>query len=173
LALLAGTGAAAVALAQNGAPFGAQEDVQEAEQLWQALVEARLVSDERIRTMPYEGVEPHGLILEYFEQTLQVGEREGIVIVKTNYMLEGEQLTREDVLRAPEESLDAYTVMFQREQGYHPDHQDWFWVKYDPDGSLDTTPDDVQMAGRVVGCIDCHTAAPGDDYVFSYEFGQR
>jgi hypothetical protein len=24
----------------------------------------------------------------------------------------------------------------------------------------------VPMAGRVAGCIDCHSAAPGDDFVF-------
>jgi hypothetical protein len=77
------------------------------------------------------------------------------------------------VLLAPDEYLDAYTVMFQRAEGYDPDHQDWFWAKYTPDGALDTTPEDMQMAGRVVGCIECHATAPGDDYVFSYEFGQR
>ncbi len=173
-ALLAGAGMAATTVwAQQQPPFGGPEDVEDADQLWQALADARLVGEERIRTMPYQGTEPHGVILEYLEQPLQVGEHEGLAIVKINYMSTGEELTREEVLRAPDEFLDAITVMFQREEGYDPDNQDWFWAKYNPDGSLDTTPEDMPMAGRVLGCIDCHSAAPGGDYVYSYELAQE
>lgn len=54
----------AAALAQK-APFGTQEDVQEAEQLWQALVDARLVGSERIRAMSYTGTDPQRLSMRF------------------------------------------------------------------------------------------------------------
>ena len=62
--------------------------------------------------------------------------------------------------------------MFRREKGYDADNKDWFWAKYKPDGSLDTNPKGMQLAGRVAkgaaqGCIACHKAAPGGDLVFN------
>jgi hypothetical protein len=40
-------------------------------------------------------------------------------------------------------------------------------VKYLPDGSLDKSPEGVPLAGRAVGCIQCHSAAPGGDMLYS------
>ncbi|RMD48443.1 MAG: hypothetical protein D6832_03940, partial [Alphaproteobacteria bacterium] len=76
------------------------------------------------------------------------------------------------VLAEPEKHLGAITVMFRREKGYDPDNQDWFWVKYRPDGSLDKNPKGMMLAGRVAkgadkGCIACHSGAGGDDYIFT------
>lgn len=61
----------------------------------------------------------------------------------------------------PDAHLKAVTVMFEREAGCDADNQDWFWVKYKPDGSLDTNAAGMQLAGRVAkgrpeGCIACH-----------------
>ena len=95
--------------------------------------------------------------------------RTGQVIVKRNYGPEG--VSVEEVLSDPVEHLAAVTVMFKREEGYDPDNQNWFWVKYLPDGSLDQNPMGVRLAGRVAkgadqGCIACHSGAPGGDYEF-------
>ena len=62
--------------------------------------------------------------------------------------------------------------MFQREDGYDSDNQNWFWAKFTPDGGLDKNPKGMMLAGRVAkgkpkGCIACHTAAPGGDYIFT------
>ena len=70
-----------------------------------------------------------------------------------------------------EKFLSDITVMFKREVGYDSDNQDWFWAKYNSDGSLDTTPNGVQLAGKIAkgkpkGCIACHIDAPGNDYLF-------
>lgn len=157
-------------------PFGTEADLEYVDQLWQALADAGLVGDGTILSMPYQGREPHGAILEYFEQTVSVQDHEELAIVKKNYR--GEQLSREQVLADPDEYLESITVMYRREQGYDPDNQNWFWSKHNPDGSLQTNPEGMQLAGRVgkgmnMGCIPCHSAAPGDDYVYSYDLQGR
>jgi len=65
----------------------------------------------------------------------------------------------------PDKKLAAITVMY-KEKGYDPAHNDWFWAKYQPDGTIDAE-------GKVKGCIDCH-GLPKDifkdktnDYVWS------
>jgi hypothetical protein len=74
------------------------------------------------------------------------------------------------MLRRPLESghFDSVTVMFEREEGYDPENDNWFWAKYGFAGSLDETPDGEQMAGRVAGCIGCHQEAEGGDYLFTF-----
>lgn len=62
------------------------------------------------------------------------------IIVKENYAISGSDTT-----------LAAITAMLKK-QGYNPDHNDWFWVKYTPDGT-------IQASGKVAGCIGCHTGA--------------
>jgi hypothetical protein len=59
----------------------------------------------------------------------------------------------------------------QREVGYDPDNNDWFWVKYGPDGTVDENDAGVALAGRVAkgastGCIACHANAAAGDYLF-------
>lgn len=51
-------------------------------------------------------------------------------------------------------TLTGITVM-QKVAGYDPDHGDWFWAKYMPDGT-------VGMSGKVDMCYGCHAAAPQD-----------
>ena len=63
-----------------------------------------------------------------------------------------------------------------REAGYDDDNENWFWAKYLPDGSLDKNPKGMELAGRVakgadMGCIACHSAAPGDDYLYVNDRG--
>ena len=84
-----------------------------------------------------------------------------------------DQLSREQVLSDPEQYPESITVMYRREQGYDPANQNWFWGKYNPDGSLQTTPEGMPLAGRAAGCINCHSAAEGGDYVYSYDLGEE
>jgi len=172
VALVVGVALAGPAAAQDQPPFGAPQDVDDAARLWQALDQAELVADDPIRTMPYEGREPHGAILEYLERPITVGDHSGTAVVKKNYR--GEGVSVDDVINAPGEWLESVTVMYRRELGYDPENANWFWAKYNPDGSLQTNPKGMQLAGRVAkgmdqGCIACHQAAPGDDYVYSHD----
>lgn len=151
-------------------PFGGDEDVAYSQKLWSALVSANLAGDGATQGTPYEGQHPHGAVLQTLDGTLTVEGQTGEVIVKRNYG--GEGVTVSKVANDSNAFLAAVTVMFRREQGYDADNANWFWAKYKPDGSLDTNPKGMELAGRVAkgadqGCIACHTTAPGDDYVFN------
>lgn len=160
-----------VAVAQ-AAPFGNKQDLKDAEALWKVLTKEQLVGMDRVNSTPYTGMHPHGAILETLDKTIKVGKQRGRVIVKRNYG--GEGVSKEAVANDPHAYLKAITVMFKREAGYDSDNQDWFWAKYKPDGSLDSNPAGVPLAGRVAkgadkGCIACHQTAPGGDYVFNFD----
>lgn len=153
------------AQAQTAMPFGAPEDTAYAQLLWDVMTAARLAGPEMIHATPYVGTDPHGMILETFYTTATINGQSGDLIVKRNYGPAG--VSADDVLRDPAGHLGAYTVMFRREAGYDEDNHNWFWVKYNPDGSLDKMPDGTALAGKVAkgmddGCIACHAAAEGD-----------
>ena len=155
-----------------GPPFGNAEDVAFAQALWQQLQQALLVGPQTIHTTPYKGTEPHGAILETLERELSVNGHAGPVLVKKNYV--GKNLSKMEVANHPDRHLNSITVMFRREAGYDPQDLDWFWVKYNPDGSVQKNPKGIAMAGRVAkgapkGCIACHTAAPGHDFVYNHD----
>ena len=62
----------------------------------------------------------------------------------------------------------AITVMVKSE-GFNPDAGDWYWAKYMADGTIaqmDTPKGKMALAGKAQGCIDCHSGADGDDYLF-------
>ena len=78
----------------------------------------------------------------------------GSIIIKENY--------------SENESLQAITVMYKN-AGYNPGSGDWYWVKYNPDGSVPLSPPEagsMKLAGRVKGCIECHNGAGGGDFAF-------
>ncbi len=150
-------------------PFGSAADAEYAAQIWAYLQESKLVGPGMIRTAPYEGTDPHGMMLETFYTTATINGHKGDLIVKRNFGPVG--MTEDEVLREPDTHLAAYTIMFRREAGYDPDDGDWFWVKYLPDGTLDQSPEGMSLAGQVAkgmdeGCIACHQGA-GDDMVFT------
>lgn len=150
-------------------PFGGPEDLAYAETLWAALVEAKLAGPESIRSNFYEGVEPHGFVLEVLDTKLDIDGHTGRVIVKNNYGPEG--VDPQDVSNDPSAHLAAVTVMIRREAGYDDENKNWYWAKYLPNGTLDKNPAGMELAGRIAkgadqGCIACHVAAPGDDYLF-------
>jgi len=168
MAAITATGLAGAVMAQD-APFGTDADADYAEQVWSAMEEMNLAGDGMVRTFPYQGVAPHGMMLETLYTNATVDGHTGDLIIKRNYGPEG--VSKDAVLSDPDKHLGAVTVMFRREAGFDPDNADWFWVKYLPDGSLDKNPKGMRLAGRVAkgadqGCIACHSGA-GPDMVFT------
>lgn len=79
----------------------------------------------------------------------------GSILIKENY-------------GPDQKTLMAVTVMY-RSQGYNPDGGDWYWVKYNPDGTIANAPPDkgsMPLKGKVQGCIMCHSGADGQDFAF-------
>ncbi len=155
----------------TAAPFGGPDDTSYASSLWRALVRANMAGPDSIMSTPYTGTHPHGAILDTIDGKLTVKGNTGVVMVKRNYG--GEGVSKQNVADDPSKYLKAITVMYKR-KGYDADNQDWFWVKFKPNGSLHTNPKGIELAGRVakgmsMGCIACHTAAPGGDMVFNHD----
>lgn len=170
-ALAAGIAAAVTGPALAQEPnFGGEADVAYAALLWEVMEAERLVGANSLRSFPYEGIDPHGMLLETFYTEATVDGHTGTLIVKRNYGPAGVEVDL--VLADPDGHLGAHTVMFRREAGYDPDNGDWYWVKYLPDGTLDKNPKGMELAGRVgkdadAGCIACHLGAGGEDYIFT------
>ena len=143
-------------------PFGQPADVAYAKMLWRNLNEVGL---NRAPATLYVGGPPHGKVREVLESKIN-GKR---VIVKRNYR--GKGITVKSVARNRAKYLKSITVMAKRDTGYDAANNDWFWVKYKPDGTLFTNPKGMKLAGRVAkgmnkGCIACHKSASGNDLVF-------
>jgi hypothetical protein len=99
-----------------------------------------------------EGQAPHGaLIRTYVNDKVLAASGDtypyGSIIVKENFM--------------PDTTMAALTVMY-KVRGYNPEDGDWFWVKYEADGS-------VGAEGKVKGCISCHRARKDQDYAFLHD----
>ena len=158
------------AIAQDMQPFGTDHDAAYAQKIWAAMESQRLAGPNQIFSFPYEGTDPHGMMLETYYSTATIDGHTGDLVVKRNYGPEG--VEADQVLAEPEKHLGAITVMFRREAGYDEDTKNWFWAKYLPDGSLDKNPAGMRLAGKVAkgmdaGCIACHGAADGGDFVFT------
>jgi hypothetical protein len=152
-------------------PFGSETDVAFATRVWAAMQAQGLGSGpDALRTVLYEGTDPHGMQLETFFSSAEVDGRVGDLVVKRNY---GPAGVDPDLVRAdPEKYLGSLTVMFRREAGFDEETKNWFWVKFLPDGSLDKNPKGRPLAGLVAkgasaGCIACHGSADGGDFVFT------
>lgn len=166
---LFGVALAATSAQAQDMHFGTDSDAAYAKLLWDVMQAERLVGPEMIRTKPYEGTDPHGMMLETFYTRATINGHTGDLVVKRNFGPAG--VTADEVLSDPKNHLGAITVMFRREAGYDPEDKDWFWVKYLPDGSLDKAPNGMRLAGQVAkgmetGCIACHRGA-GEDMLFT------
>jgi len=146
----------------GGPPFGSDEDVMMAAQLWTDIQGW----DQWGQIPGLEGVvpseAPHEAFAEIFINDVAAGD--------PTYP-DGSILLKENVSDEAGESITAITVMM-RVDGFEPMAGDWFWAKYLPDGTLDMNPDGVPLAGRVglggeMGCIPCHGMATGGDFVYS------
>jgi hypothetical protein len=105
-----------------------------------------------------EGQSPHGALLKTYVSPLAGRDPQrmphGSVIVKENY--------------SPDKKLMAVTVM-QRANGYDPDHGNWYYAKYMPDGTIAKAPPEkksMPIAGKFQSCIDCHAGADGNDFLY-------
>lgn len=147
--------------------FGGKDDVAFAQKVWAAMGGYQ---NWLVRTGILPGRSPHGKFIRTYYSILNIDGKHYHAIVKDNYG--GKDVTIDQVKKSPDDYLMSITVMVQREAGYDPDNQDWFWVKYGKDGSIDKNGQGVAMAGRVVkgadkGCIACHKSAQGGDYFYT------
>lgn len=173
LALLMLAHIARTAAAGGVTPVGTPDDIAYAQRLWSTMERERLVGPDATPDDPFfAGAEPHGMVIEVLARSVAVHGHRGFVVVKRNYAGPGvsEARVRADRTRF----LTAVTVMFRREAGYDPDNGNWFWGKFAGDGRIDKNPAGALLVGRVAkgmpkGCIACHRAAPGGDYVFNHD----
>ena len=133
------------------------------------MVQAKVVGVDAVKNEPYIGLHPHGAILETSIDTLTVNGVANALIAKRSYR--GINVSVELVESDRAAFLEDITIMFKREAGYDSANQDWFWAKYDADGSLSETPNAVKLAGRIAkgkskGCIACLRKAGGGDFLF-------
>ena len=105
-----------------------------------------------------ESDRPHGALVKTYINRTAAGNSaklpHGSIVIKENY--------------SPEKKLMAITLM-HRAKGYNPDANDWYWIKYNPDGTtatMDTANGKMAIAGKAKGCIECHSGADGGDYSF-------
>ena len=106
----------------------------------------------------YDGQSPHGKRLKMYLNRTAAGNPatlpNGSVVIKENY--------------GADKTLKAITVMY-RSKGYNPDAGDWYWIKYNPDGTVATTSVEMgsaKISGAFKSCIECHSGADGNDYSF-------
>ena len=105
-----------------------------------------------------ESDRPHGAFVKTYMNRIAAGNTaklpHGSVIIKENF--------------SPDKKLAAITLM-HRSKGFNPDANDWYWIKYNPDGTtamMDSPMGKMAIGGKAKGCIECHSGADGDDYAF-------
>ena len=152
------------------APFGNSSDENLAREIWDLLIQRGWVGPDFAVSQPYKGATPHGETLDTIDGVISVQGRSAVVSVKKNYGVNDTTKVIED----PSTYLGAVTVMVKMPADYDPEHKNWFYAKYKGDGSLHTNPAGVKLAGRVgkvggPGCIGCHVAAPGGDFVYRHD----
>lgn len=152
------------AQAQNDAAQAQEDDGQQAaedfpKRLWSYLekVEYR----ENYSPYPgtedkfYEGQAPHGALLKVYVNRYVAQDPSDppakAIIVKDNLN--------------DQKELQAITVMY-RVEGFDPDNNNWYWVKYLPGGEVAQNGGEP-VAGKVQSCIECHGSAKGGDYIFT------
>jgi hypothetical protein len=103
----------------------------------------------------HEGMEPHGAYLTTFvnDKALEAIHSKtpmlpaGSIVVKENY--------------TNDKKLAAVTAIYKI-SNFDPEVNDWYWLKYTPDGT-------IAAKGKVDGCISCHVRAKSSDWLFSYK----
>ncbi len=158
------------AMPKKDAPKMSMEEVRKAEkmagELWSKMQGENYREDWEMwpgKEAFYKGKEPHGVLLTTYvnDAAYEAIENKegkmppGAIIIKENYM--------------PDKTLGAITVMHKIE-GFNPEANDWFWVKFGPDGKVMTMEMGgmtMKLAGKVPGCIDCHGVQSSNDYIFT------
>ena len=147
-------------------PFGDADNLAYAASVWEQMEGFR---QWKLTTPVYKGASPHGAYLRMFSSYVTVGGVARPIVVKENFG--GPDVTAETATAKPDEWLRAVTITLQREAGYDDDNDNWFWVKYAPDGSVMSNPKGMKLAGRVAkgmpaGCISCHLSDDDGDSLF-------
>ena len=118
----------------------------------------------------YTGQNPHGALLKMYLNRTAAGRTKdfpmGSVIILENYRAD--------------KSLKTISVMY-RTDGFNPEGNDWYWVDYNPDGTVVQAPvggrtnvNQVSVhsgalkktMGRATNCMSCHQGGEGLDFVF-------
>lgn len=136
-------------------PFGGEGDTEFADMVWAAM---KGYENWVMKTDMQPGKSPHGKFVRIYYSVVNVAEKPYHTIIKDNF--------------TPDKELAAVTIMLQREAGYDQDNNNWFWVKYNADGTVSKNDKEMALAGRVAkgmdtGCIACHKSAKDNDYVFT------
>jgi len=155
----------------------------DASELWQHITEKSpytVLKDDAWHFLPgwegrKEGQSPHGAgIITYVNEiAYQAAKKKQTtlpnhsIVVKENYAPAAEG-NKQSALW-PNAKLGAVTVMYKIDD-YNPEAGNWYWVKYRPDGSVDTKGD-MKIAGKVQSCIGCHARGSGEanDYLIGYD----
>lgn len=152
----------------------AQDASQQAAQMWRQIQGDRYQENWSLfpgKGKLYKGTKPHGMLLTTYVnktaiQALTSGAKElprGSMLIKENYM--------------PDKTLAAVTVMKKTGDG----KDDWFWVKYNPDGTIATMEmekDGMKMNMPVAGgketmCAMCHAASVSGVYNIMTPIGSK
>lgn len=103
-----------------------------------------------------EGKSPHGAFLKSYANKIMLQDPKNpamkSIVVKENY--------------DADQNLVAITPMYKAAEDYDEEHGNWYYAKFKPDGSL-FEMDGKPITGKVEGCINCHSSAPGNDYLFT------
>lgn len=144
---------------EPGTPSQQGDELQFARELWTAMGNYR---DWPLASDVYAGRDPHGAFLRLYMTWLHVGGQGHPVVVKDNFTGANAEAVQADM----DGTLQNITVMVQRADGYGSQHGGWYWVQYEPDGTVARGADGVPVAGQVAGCVRCHDRAEGHDYLF-------
>ncbi len=143
--------------------FGGKEETAFAADLWNAISN---YPDWPFKTELMQARSPHGKFVRSYYNLVRVGDNRYHVIVKDGYG-DGD-ISREDVIKSSGGNIVSVAVMVQREEGYDPNAQNWYWVRYnDRKGTVTKTPDGTSIAGKIPKCISCHERAGGNDLFFT------
>ena len=123
----------------------------------------------------YSGQVPHGALLKMYinrsAATSIAGLKVGSVVVLENYRTD--------------RSLKSISVMY-RTEGFNPSANDWYWVEYNPDGTVvedasanqnselllaSDSGSSNKLMGKAQQCINCHNQAGGSDFAFFNDNG--
>mgnify|MGYP001813306127 CR=1 FL=1 len=141
---------------------GTAKDDAYAAKVWSYMLANGLVGEGRMRSFPFVGSRPHGSIQELIATEAVIDGQRGRLLIKHNYGAQ-EELTPASVYSShPDQHNEPLAIMFQREKGYDPENNDWFWAEYNADGSV-FNYQGANLSGRAPLCIGCHSARGGAD----------
>ena len=107
-----------------------------------------------------ESATPHGPMARVWIN----GEVQNAIAGFNGSLPKGSIILKENLGESTSEKANAWTIMW-KVSGYDRDNNDWFWANVKPDG-------EVISEGRIEGCINCHSSARENDFVFLHDFTQ-